>query len=268
MSKQIGKAEQSIGLKALLKPPELDRANSILIYGEGGIGKTDFCSYFPKPVFINAEDGTQVLTGRKDIMNFPLVKSSQDILDYIKLLGTEDHDYKTLVIDSLTAVNDLIESEVLESDGKGRTMATAHGGFGKAYAVSAQRHNEIKKYCEKLRQVKKMNIVFISHAVITNYQPVGEEPFNRYDIRLNDKYILPVYLEWFDCVGLLKLKTFYTGEEKTRRAISSGERVLSCHKVPDARTKTRFDITQELDVPKGSNPLVQYLGTEKEGVQI
>jgi phage nucleotide-binding protein len=260
MSKQIGKAVMSDELRALLKPPGQDRGNDFTIFGSGGTGKTLMSSYFPRPVIIPVEDGTEVLKGRQDVLIFEKVKSTQEILNYIKLLGTTEHDRKTLIIDSISELHDLIENEIIEEDGKASSIATAMGGYGKGYKAAARRHKQIKDYCDKLKELKKMNIVYIAHADITQYTPPDEEAYNVYTLRIH-KDSLPIYTEKVDCVAQIKLETFVVGDDGKKKAHSTNNRSLVCHTVASSITKNRFDIEQELPVKKHTNPLVKYLGT-------
>ena len=67
-----------------------------LIYGSDGIGKTTFAARSPNPIFITTEDGAT----RVPVAKFPHCKSSQDVTNYLHALYGEDHDYKTVVLDS------------------------------------------------------------------------------------------------------------------------------------------------------------------------
>jgi hypothetical protein len=82
------------------------------------MGKTTLAAMFPKPVFIRTEDGTASLVGNDGVSLFPLATSTQDVLDAIEALATEKHEHKTLVIDSITQLATLIESEIVAADPK------------------------------------------------------------------------------------------------------------------------------------------------------
>ena len=105
----------SINLKSLSKPDK-QRPVIMTIFGEGGLGKTTLAAMFPKPVFIRTEDGTASLTGNDNVSLFPLATSTQDVLDAIETLGTEKHEFKTLVIDSITQLATLIEAVIVAAD--------------------------------------------------------------------------------------------------------------------------------------------------------
>lgn len=131
--------------------------------------------------------------------------------------------------------------------------------MGKGYAAAARRHKFIKEWFDKLKEEKGMNVVYIAHADVKQYTPPDEEPYDIYTLRLH-KDSLPIYIDDVDCVAQIKLKTYVSGEDKLKKAHSSGERVLVCNKVASAVTKNRLGITEELPLPEGSNPLLPYLG--------
>ena len=97
----------AIDLKSLSKPSG-QRPIIATIFGEGGMGKTTLASMFPNPVIIRTEDGTASLTGNDNVSLFPLSTSSQDVLDAIEALATQDHKHRTLVIDSITQLATMV----------------------------------------------------------------------------------------------------------------------------------------------------------------
>jgi len=97
----------AIDLKKLERPKG-QRPIIATVFGEGGMGKSTLAAMFPRPVFIRTEDGTASLAGKDDVMLFPLVSSSQEVLDQIEALATQEHEFKTLVLDSITQLATMI----------------------------------------------------------------------------------------------------------------------------------------------------------------
>jgi hypothetical protein len=153
----------AINLKSLSKP---DGSRPIIatLFGEGGMGKTTLAAMFPKPVFIRTEDGTASLVGNDGVSLFPLSTSSQDVLDAIEALATEKHEFKTLVIDSITQLATLIESEIVASDPKAKSINQAGGGYGAGYSTAAEKHRQISEWAGSLAYERFMNVIFIGHA--------------------------------------------------------------------------------------------------------
>jgi hypothetical protein len=76
------------------------------------------------------------LVGNDNVSMFPLATSTQDVLDAIEALATEKHEHKTLVIDSITQLATLIESEIVAADPKAKSINQAGGGYGAGYSTA------------------------------------------------------------------------------------------------------------------------------------
>ena len=248
----------SINLKSLSKP-EGQRPVICTLFGEGGMGKTTLAAMFPNPVFIRTEDGTASLAGNDNVSLFPLATSSQDVLDAIEALGTEKHDYKTLVIDSITQLATLIESEIVAADPKAKSINQAGGGYGAGYGTASERHRTVREYAGGLAYETGMNVVFIGHADTETLDLPDMDPYARYCVRMHKKSI-PHYTDNVDLVGLIRLKTFTRGDGDKKRAISTGEREILCFPQASSVTKNRFNITEPLPFTfDGGNPFAEFV---------
>ena len=118
----------AINLKSLSRPTSA-RPIIATLFSEGGMGKTTLAAMFPSPVFIRAEDGTASLDGHPDAMLFPVAKSTADVFGAIEALASEEHDRKTVVIDSVTQFEKLAIREILDSETnpKAKSMAAVPG---------------------------------------------------------------------------------------------------------------------------------------------
>lgn len=81
-----------------------------MIYGASGAGKTTFGATAPKPLFISAEGGLLSVAGQE--VSYVDVTTLQDLRDVLKLLMTGGHDFETVVIDSITEVNEAIKKGI------------------------------------------------------------------------------------------------------------------------------------------------------------
>ena len=223
------------------------------------MGKTTLAAMFPNPVFIRTEDGTASLAGNDNVSLFPLATSSQDVLDAIEALGTEKHDYKTLVIDSITQLATLIESEIVAADPKAKSINQAGGGYGAGYGTASERHRTVREYAGGLAYETGMNVVFIGHADTETLDLPDMDPYARYCVRMHKKSI-PHYTDNVDLVGLIRLKTFTRGDGDKKRAISTGEREILCFPQASSVTKNRFNITEPLPFTfDGGNPFAEFV---------
>lgn len=246
----------AISLKSLESPSK--RPAIITIVGEGGMGKTSIAAMFPSPVFIRTEDGTKSIEDLKNVALFPVAEKTEDVLEAMRALFQEEHKFKTLVIDSITQLDQLIQKEIVDNDPKASSINQALGGYGAGYNALSAKHERIRHAAGLLNTHKNMNIVFIAHADSETVEPPDMEPYQRYTMRLHKKSV-GHYSDNVDLVGFLHLKAYTIGEDGKKRAGTTGERFLSCVPTPSHISKNRFGITESLKFNLGENPLHKYI---------
>jgi hypothetical protein len=249
----------AISLKQLARP-EL-RAFHMTLVAEGGLGKTTLGAMQPNPVFIRTEDGAASLLGA-DVAMFPVAETVQDVFDAIGALATEEHDYKTLVIDSITQLNVLIEHEVLASDARAKSLNSAHGGYGAGFSMAAEKHRQVREWCEQLSAHKGMNVIYLAHADVEQVDLPDQDTYTRYTIRMNRRSVAH-YSDNVDLVGYIKLKTYVKGDEK-KKAISDGSRVITCYPTPSHISKNRYNIVEDIPFTLDRNPFADILPQLKQ----
>lgn len=258
----------AIDLSALTKPTG-GRPVIATLFGEGGMGKTTLAAMFPKPVFIRTEDGTASIADHPDALLFPVARTTRDVFDAIDALGTQDHDRKTLVIDSVTQFEKLAVREIIddENNPKAKNMAAAHGGYGKAYGMLDKRHQELREAVEWLVTDRGMNVVFLAHATVEELDLPDVDKYSRYTIQLHKNRQFDCvhhYSNNVDVVAFIRLKTNLRSTENGRkRAISDGEREIICFPLANCVSKNRFGITAPLSFNFDSgNPFAPYVNTQ------
>lgn len=237
----------------------------ITICGDAGTGKSSLAATFPKPIFMRAEDGVSRIPASIRPPALPLIKSETDCWDQLKALLSEEHDYQTLVIDSVSALDRIFVAAILERDGKAKSLNQALGGYGAGFSALATMHQRVRKAAEFLRERRGMNTVFIAHAEVDRVSPPDQDDFSRYSLRLTHSKSLPPYVDDVDMVGFLRQRMFVKGDEGERKkAISTEERELVCHLTAANVSKNAFGITEPLTVTLGENPLSDHIGNHAE----
>lgn len=258
------------------------QAPVITIVGFPGAGKTSLAGMFPSPIFIQAETSSTVFeTWDADVQPsfFPElptpskaknIRVSEVIREQLLALATQPHDYKTVVIDSVTTLNALIEREVVEFDPAGATsIGDAAGGFFKGYLVAAGIHADIRRYCETLRK-KGITVVFLAHTGVMkmkNRPDVGE--YTAFSIDMPEK-ARNTYVAHSDAVIYIKSEEFVMGSETNKkgqvtkfgRVTNTGDRVLitsSDGTIGYIDAKNRYDMPPQIKVDKGENPLLALI---------
>lgn len=236
-----------------IKKPD-DRPAIVTVLGDSGLGKTSLACTFPKPIVIRAEDGLSAIPSEHRPDAFPIIQKVDDVWDQLMGLLKEDHEYKTVIIDSVTALERLFIQHVIDSDPKNpRSINQAMGGYGAGLAAVATMHQRVRKACGMLNERKGMHVVFIAHADTETIELPDQDPYTRYSLRLGKRSVAP-YVDDSDVVGFLKLQTFTTGDGERKKAMSDGTRVLVCYATASNVSKNRYGIEDDIIFEPNKNP--------------
>lgn len=268
----------SQGTKAVIKPPILT------IVGFSGAGKTTLASLFPNPAFIQAEDSQAVFEtlpeDQQPHFNPMLPKPNKKrsistkevLLAQLREFVTEEHQFQTLIIDSVSVLNDLFEQEIVEyQPGKTESVNDAAGGFQKAHDIIANWHEEVISACNIIRERKNMGIVFLAHAMrrkVKNHAEASGD-FTVYGMRMHEKSE-DIYISHCNAVVYLKQLESVIGNVKNDKgqSIKLGRKRMSAERILITASdgvegfvsaKTRYEMPVQIDCPKGTNPLLQYI---------
>ena len=192
------------------KPETIKKRLKALFYGSAGVGKTTAGISFPKPYLIDTEKGAendQYVKLLSDAGGVVFQTSDfNEMLEEVKNLISEKHDYKTLIIDPLTTVyNDLLDKAALK-------VGTE---FGRHYGEA----NKSMKHLLNLLIRLDMNVIITSHAKNEygdNLKVLG----TTYDCYKKLDYLFDLVFEiqkrGKDRVGIVKksrIATFADGEQ-------------------------------------------------------
>ena len=249
-------------LSTITKPKS--KPTIITVTGHPGIGKTTMAATFPKPIVIRFEDGLESVPEDKRPDAFPLVKTVDQLWEQLTALINEDHDYKTLIVDSVTQAESLFGDYVLASDPKGATnLAQANGGYGAGYGAVSALHGRLRKATQILNEKKGMHIVFVAHSEVASVDLPDEDPYSRYELRLHKKSA-PHYSDNVHMVAYLRLETFTRGEGDIKKVVSTDQRVAICHTHAAQVSKNRYGIKEPILVHEGENPFIPYIKSLQE----
>lgn len=255
-ARKRGDEEMSL-LDTIQKPA--DRSAIVTLCGDSGSGKSVLAATWPNPIFIRAEDGMQSIPAERRPDAFPMVKCLDDVRQQITTLGKEEHEYQTLVIDSVTALERIFIDEVMRNDPKQpKSINQALGGYGAGLSAVASYHQTVRKLCGALNQKRNMHIILIAHVDTEVIELPDEEPYHRYSLRLGKKSVAP-YVDDSDLVGFLKLETHTKGDGDRKKAISDGTRIIVTYSTAANVSKNRFGITEDIVVEEGVNPFTKIL---------
>jgi DNA polymerase III delta prime subunit len=224
---------------AVFLPPRL------LIYGPPGVGKTTFGAGAPNPIFLQTENGADVLGAAR----FPLAEDFTEVLSSLDELLAEDHEYKTLVVDSLDWLERLIWRHTCRLGVEGKYFDKIEDfGYGKGYGAALDYWAQFLSRVERLRIQKRMIIVHLAHSVVKSFNDPESDGWDKYQIKLH-RNAAAVCIEASDLVGFANFRTTNVkvdgGFAKRTRAVGSGERVLRISERPAFQAKTRYPIPHD-----------------------
>jgi hypothetical protein len=215
-----------------------DRPVKAVCYGPGGVGKTTWASRAPKPIYLPTEDGTFQL----DVARFPLANHWSDIGEALYTLAHDEHDFKTLVIDTLDGLEPLCWAKVCQANGKN---SLSDFDFGKGHVLVTDEWRKMLVKLDGLVRTRKMNIIALAHAKMARVDDPQAGSFDRYSFRLHSR-AAELWGEWADAIMFARYETTVVERKGKARAITTGSRVLHTQHSGAFEAKNRFDLPAEL----------------------
>jgi len=232
------------------------------ICGDSGIGKTSLACTFPDPIVIRGEDGLQSVNEKDRPPAFPVIETPDNLWDQLTGLIKENHNFQTLIIDSVTAIERLFIRHIVDTDPKEpRSINQALGGYGAGLSAVGAMHARVRKACGILNTKKNMHIVFVAHADTETIELPDCDPYTRYSLRLSKKSMAP-YVDDADLVAFLKLDMHTFGDGERKKAMSDGTRVAVCYTTASNVSKNRYGIEEDIVVEKNTNPFNNIIGVK------
>jgi len=222
-----------------MKPPR------IVLYGTPKVGKSTFASEAPSPVFIDIEKGADALE-----VSRVTISVYDDVIQAIGALVKQDHEFKTVVIDSVDWLEKLIHQKICK-DYKASSIMDKDIkdlAYGRGYVLAANMMAVILGGLTKLRDDKNMIVIMIGHEHIKRYDDPITDGYDRYKLSMHDKTAALIQ-EWSDCLLFAKEKTYLKTDDsgiKDKKKGVSGGRVIYTQETPAYVAGNRYGLPAEI----------------------
>lgn len=220
-----------------------------VVYGTEGIGKSTFASQAPQPIFVQTEDGLSEIACDK----FPLAKTFDDVMLALAALRVEEHEYGTIVIDSLDWLERLIWDRLCQQYNVS-SIEKVDGGYAKGYTHALSLWRPFLDELNSLRVERGMIVIALAHARVEKFEDPEATAYDRYSPRLH-KHACSLVCEWCDAVLFatrkIRVATEEAGFNRTRGVAHAlgkdgGDRILRTIGGPACIAKNRYSLPEEL----------------------
>ncbi len=206
-------------------------------------------------MFIPVEDGTDAI----NVDSFPKPRTFKEVMGYLQQLAEEEHDFKTVVVDSLDWLEPIVWKETvlrIPYGEKGKKIENIEDyGFGKGFGHAMDVWVDYIDALDYLRSEKQMTVIQICHAQIKKFENPETDIYDRYELKLQ-KQVAAKMMEHSD---IILFANYYVGvkkEEKAmskdgrKRAVGTGERVLYTEERPAFMAGNRYSLPSEIPFDK------------------
>jgi adenylate kinase family enzyme len=235
-------------------------------FGPNGVGKTTLACAFENAVIVDLENGSGFVDNVERIKADD-VKDFQSFMDFLNNEMLGNHDFKTLVIDSVEALESLIHQKVCSDH---QVSGIESVGFGKGYVYSRECMESVMQTLGRIRDQKGMNIILVAHSVTkTHNDPNENVSYDRYILRANDK-LASIVKDYSDSIFFLtyKVDTVKIKDKEKVKAYGDGGRILYTEWRPgfDAKSRYPLDFEIEFELSKIAEVVEKLKPTKPEDV--
>lgn len=219
-----------------------------VLYGVDGIGKTRLAAEFPSPIYLHTSG-----ENTPDDIELPSaeVETYGDMMDIFAELLTQEHEHKTVIVDSLDGFEPLVWQATCARIG---VSSIEDAGYGKGYVEADAEWGEYLSAVAALAQAG-LFVVQIAHPEIIRFDSPTTDPYSRYQPKLH-KRANALIREKADVVAFMNYRISLKEKEVARQtkvthAEGGKERQIHFSEQPGFNAKNRYSMPETITYKKG-----------------
>ena len=231
------------------------RPNRYVLHAVEGWGKTSFGAQAPSPIFIQTggETGLETLidAGRlPEVPHFPAAEDWDVLMGQIAALIGGEHNYRTLVLDTLNGAEALSHKFVCHRDFNDDWGNKGFGSYNVGYSVALPEWSRLLVALDRLRAERNMTVMLLCHTKVKSFRNPEGPDYDRYSPDVHEKTWSLTH-KWADCVLFGNFETtVQTERPDSRRGKGAGGafRMMYTERHAAYDAKNRLGLAPEIEM--------------------
>ncbi len=213
----------------------------ILIHGSAGSWKTEFAFRAPSPAYFDIERSLGPI--REATMPAMHPQTFQEVIDTMKELITEPHDYKSVVFDTLDHLTPLIEAHALADENVASwTDITKRDGWAGPGKLEEKWWRIFFRGLDKLTE-KGMPVILLAHSSLKEVDSPQSDSYSKWEPKLS-KRANAVVVELASIIGFSSQKVVVREVDGGDRSVATAgnDFFLTLNPKPSVTAKNRINL--------------------------
>lgn len=243
---------------ASLNSTKSDKPPVVLLYGVDGIGKTSLAAEWPDPIYLHTQG--EEPPNNIELASPGVITSFDRMGELLNELDDDDHDRKTVIIDSLDGFESLLWAATCERLG---VKSIEEPGYGKGYIETDAEWSLFIGSVHALKQ-RGIAVVMLAHPEVVRFDSPITDPYSRYTVKLH-KRANAMIREKSDIVAFMNYRTTIKEKEVARQKTvahgeGGGDRQIHLEERPGFLAKNRYSMPVSIPfkIGKGYSELSKY----------
>lgn len=227
----------------------------ILAYGVDGVGKSSLAAEFPDAIYIS----TRGENPPSDVI-LPTPGTVETFADIRSVFGdliVEDHEFKSVIVDSLDGLESIFNAETCQRIGAnaiGSNESGSPAAYGQGDVESEVEWGEFFDACDELKS-QGICVILLAHPEIKRFDSPVSDPYDRYKVKLR-KRATAFICEKVDIIAFLNyrisIKTKEVARQKTVSHAEGGkDRIINLTEGAGFVAKNRYNMPDSIKYIKG-----------------